>query len=184
MKNSIYSEFDALLRKANKRYAELKDSNGNQLRIGDFVRINMRLKGDYKCQMLYKVCFGLFDGIYFSALGLYKDEHLEDYGTEKPYVVETNQWGLHTNIEHPRYYYDEAGIIWSAEDYTRMQVKVVNIEEEFDKVMWCYTSVSYMLWNMGEKDKHSNLSACGDAELFYDYLSENKASAITALKNL
>lgn len=184
MKNSIYSEFDALLRKASKVYSELKDSNGNQLRIGDFVRINMRLKGDYKCQMLYKVCFGLFDGIYFSALGLYKDEHLEDYDTEKLYVVENNQWGLRTDIKHPMYYYDEAGIIWSMEDYTRMQVKVVNIEEEFDKVMWRYSSVSYMLWDMGEKGKHSDLSACGDAELFYDYLSENKASAIIALKNL
>ena len=184
MNNSIYPEFDAVLRKANKVYSELRDSNGNQLRIGDFVRINMRLKGDYKCQMLYKVCFGLFNGIYFSALGLYKDEYVEDYDTEKPYVIEANQWGLHRNMEHPRYYYDEAGIIWATEDYTRMQVKVVNIEEEFDKVMWSYSSVSYMLWDMGDKDKHSNLSACGDAELFYDYLSENKPSAIIALKNL
>lgn len=187
-----YSEIDKLVRElqedlGNLSYFEeyFKDCKGNPLHIGDFIRINRRLHNKYICQMMYQIKYAISDGIYFEKIGLYKDEYVEDYDSDKEYEMDENQWSLDKVLRGLVYVKNNnGGTRWLTKKFEDIEVKITDISDDFEKIQFSYSATHDVLAGMGEDDKRNELIRIGDAERYRDFLIKNKEKAIQILKNV
>lgn len=118
------------------QYEEFKTTNGKQLRIGDYVRVNKIAERKYIHQGMYKIGFSFIGGLRFELVGIYKEEHKVEPNNKYKYKLECeyNQWLGSTSFNSLQFYKEKEQQVWYIDGEVSDVFKIENPRDEIKKI--------------------------------------------------